>query len=84
MPEMSGRKCLEELLKMNPNAKVLIASGYAANGPAKEARESGAVGFVSQAVRSETDFVGNQEVPGQGLMSILVIPCSRGNGKFHH
>ncbi|MBI5571377.1 MAG: PAS domain S-box protein [Desulfomonile tiedjei] len=48
MPEMSGRRCLEELLKMNPRAKVLIASGYAANGPAKEARESGAAGFVSK------------------------------------
>ena len=48
MPGISGRKCLEELLKMNPNAKVLIASGYAADGPAKEARESGAVGFVGK------------------------------------
>lgn len=48
MPEMSGRKCLEELLKIDPKAKVLIASGYAANGPAKEARQSGAVGFVSK------------------------------------
>jgi|GEM_PF-431505 len=48
MPVMSGRKCLEELLKMNPNAKVLIASGYAANGPAKEAREGGAAGFVGK------------------------------------
>jgi DNA-binding NtrC family response regulator len=48
MPGISGRKCLEELLKMDPNAKVLIASGYAADGPAKEARESGAVGFVGK------------------------------------
>jgi two-component system cell cycle sensor histidine kinase/response regulator CckA len=48
MPEMSGRKCLEELLKMDPTAKVLIASGYAANGPAKETRESGAAGFISK------------------------------------
>jgi two-component system, cell cycle sensor histidine kinase and response regulator CckA len=48
MPEMSGRQCLEELLKMNPRAKVLIASGYAANGPAREARESGAAGFVGK------------------------------------
>ncbi len=48
MPGISGRRCLEELLKINPNAKVLIASGYAADGPAREARESGAVGFVSK------------------------------------
>ena len=48
MPGMSGRKCLEELLKMNPQARVLIASGYAAEGPGKEAREGGAVGFLSK------------------------------------
>ncbi|MHB8203656.1 MAG: response regulator, partial [Desulfomonilaceae bacterium] len=28
MPEMSGRDCLMELLKIDPLAKVLIASGY--------------------------------------------------------
>jgi two-component system, cell cycle sensor histidine kinase and response regulator CckA len=69
MPEMSGRKCLEELLKMNPKAEVLIASGYAANGPAKEARESGAAGFVGKpfdlkqillAIRKILDRVGEE------------------------
>ena len=29
MPVMSGRDCLMELLKINPLAKILIASGYA-------------------------------------------------------
>ncbi|MCX5873295.1 MAG: response regulator [Deltaproteobacteria bacterium] len=29
MPEMSGRDCLLELLKIDPSVKVLIASGYA-------------------------------------------------------
>jgi DNA-binding NtrC family response regulator len=28
MPEMGGSKCLEELLKINPEAKVIISSGY--------------------------------------------------------
>jgi DNA-binding NtrC family response regulator len=28
MPEMSGRDCLMELLKINPSVKVLIASGF--------------------------------------------------------
>jgi PAS domain S-box-containing protein len=48
MPEMSGRACLEELLKINPKAKILIASGYSANGPTKDALESGATGFISK------------------------------------
>ena len=29
MPEMSGRDCLMELLKIDPSIKLLIASGYA-------------------------------------------------------
>jgi two-component system, cell cycle sensor histidine kinase and response regulator CckA len=48
MPEMSGTKCLQELLKMDPDVKVLIASGYAANGPSKEARDGGAAGFITK------------------------------------
>ncbi|MCA1959409.1 MAG: response regulator [Desulfomonile sp.] len=48
MPVMSGGMCLEELLKINPNVKVLIASGYSADGPAEEARESKATGFLSK------------------------------------
>ncbi len=28
MPEMSGKDCLMELLKIDPSVKVLIASGY--------------------------------------------------------
>jgi len=46
MPVMEGRECLEELLKINPSAKVIIASGYSANGPAKKAVKSGAKGFI--------------------------------------
>jgi CheY-like chemotaxis protein len=28
MPEMGGQRCLDELLKINPSAKILIASGH--------------------------------------------------------
>ncbi|MFC1835342.1 PAS domain S-box protein, partial [Thermodesulfobacteriota bacterium] len=48
MPEMSGKKCLEELLKIDPNARILIASGYSANGPTKDALDRGATGFISK------------------------------------
>lgn len=48
MPGMGGRRCLEKLLKANPQAKVLIASGYSVNGPTKEALEAGAKGFISK------------------------------------
>lgn len=48
MPEMGGKQCLEEILKINPGAAVIVASGYSAQGPTKEALEGGAKGFVSK------------------------------------
>jgi two-component system, cell cycle sensor histidine kinase and response regulator CckA len=48
MPEMGGLKCLVELLKIDPAARVLIASGYSAEGLAREALKSGARGFVGK------------------------------------
>jgi PAS domain S-box-containing protein len=35
MPKMSGGQCFEGILKINPDAKVIIASGYAADQPIK-------------------------------------------------
>jgi PAS domain S-box-containing protein len=48
MPEMGGKQCLEELLKINPGVRVVVASGYSANGPTKESVEADAKGFVSK------------------------------------
>jgi two-component system cell cycle sensor histidine kinase/response regulator CckA len=48
MPEMGGKRCLEDLLSLNPSAKVVIASGYSANGPTKDALAAGAKGFVNK------------------------------------
>ncbi len=48
MPDMGGHECLEELLAINPKAKVLIASGYSADGPPSEIGKGGAKEFVSK------------------------------------
>ena len=48
MPEMSGKQCMLEILKLNPHAKILISSGYASNGASIEAFDFGARGFVSK------------------------------------
>jgi len=48
MPEMGGKQCLEKLLKIDAKARVLIASGFAANGQTSEALERGARGFVGK------------------------------------
>ena len=48
MPGMGGSKCLEELLNIDPHARVLIASGYSPDGPTKGALDIGAKGFISK------------------------------------
>ncbi|MFC1836385.1 response regulator [Thermodesulfobacteriota bacterium] len=48
MPDMGGRKCLEKLREMDPHVRVLVASGYAAEGPARDALNGGAAGFISK------------------------------------
>ena len=42
MPEMSGRECLIEIMKMDPSTKVLVASGYSADGHIAAALKEGA------------------------------------------
>jgi PAS domain S-box-containing protein len=48
MPGMGGSKCLEELLRMDPQAQILIASGYSPDASTKGTLETGAKGFVSK------------------------------------
>ena len=48
MPGMGGRKCLEELIRINPQTKVLIASGYSANVHKKDTVEAGAKGLIDK------------------------------------
>jgi len=48
MPEMGGKQCLEELLQADAEVKIVVASGYSANGPTKEALSRGAKGFISK------------------------------------
>ncbi|HMK35758.1 MAG TPA: PAS domain S-box protein, partial [Desulfomonilaceae bacterium] len=51
MPEMGGKQCLRELLKMESKVKVLIASGLSADSSIQEPLDMGAKGFVSKPFR---------------------------------
>ena len=51
MPGMGGHKCLKKLLGINPEIKVIIASGYPAIGKVKETTETGATGFIGKPYR---------------------------------
>jgi PAS domain S-box-containing protein len=48
MPGMGGHKCLRELLQINPALKVLIASGYSAEGKIQDMLQQGAVGYIAK------------------------------------
>ncbi len=46
MPVMGGKQCLDGLLRLNPDVKVVIASGFSVNGHTQDALSAGAKGFV--------------------------------------
>jgi two-component system cell cycle sensor histidine kinase/response regulator CckA len=48
MPKMSGAECLKEILTIDPQAKVIVASGYAANGQIVQAIEDGAKASIQK------------------------------------
>jgi two-component system, cell cycle sensor histidine kinase and response regulator CckA len=48
MPGMGGMRCLEELQKIKRDAKVIIASGYTAEGTRNNVLSSGAKGFINK------------------------------------
>ena len=51
MPGMGGYKCLEQLFKIDPEIKVIIASGYASSSMVDETLEAGAADFISKPYR---------------------------------
>jgi CheY-like chemotaxis protein len=48
MPGMSGRRCLEELVRIDPKAKVVVASGYSETGHRVDVIRAGAKGFIGK------------------------------------
>jgi two-component system, cell cycle sensor histidine kinase and response regulator CckA len=48
MPGMGGYNCLQELKKVNPAVKVLVASGYSRNGSLRHTLAEGASGFIGK------------------------------------
>jgi len=48
MPGMGGKKCLEKLLTIDPNVKVLVASGYPSDRFSHDLEGSGAKGSITK------------------------------------
>jgi two-component system cell cycle sensor histidine kinase/response regulator CckA len=51
MPKMGGKDCLKKILKIDPQARILISSGYSADASTKECLGMGAKGFVAKPFR---------------------------------
>ena len=51
MPGMGGLKCLDEILRIDSKARVIISSGYTVNGRVKKALSAGALAFVAKPYR---------------------------------
>ena len=51
MPEIGGKQCLSELLRIQPEIKVLVASGHSDHVSMEESLRLGANGFVSKPFR---------------------------------
>ena len=52
MPGMGGHKCLEELLRINSSAKVVISSGYSYREHVNKSMATGAAGYLGKPYRS--------------------------------
>lgn len=48
MPEMGGKECFQNLLKINSQVKVLMASGHTSGWTFKDTTELGARGFIGK------------------------------------
>jgi PAS domain S-box-containing protein len=62
MPGMGGRLCMQALLRQYPAAKILIVSGYTANGHGRNALSSGAKGFLGKPYRMQDLAIKVREV----------------------
>ncbi len=51
MPGMGGHQALREIMALDPHARIIIASGYSANGQVKASLESGAAAYVAKPFR---------------------------------
>ncbi|KIX11512.1 response regulator [Dethiosulfatarculus sandiegensis] len=52
MPGMGGDKCLQEILKISPEAKVIITSGYLRDLDSKDISAAGAAGYIEKPYKS--------------------------------
>ncbi len=74
MPEMGGEQCLEEILKINPKAKILISTGYSSSDETTRMRiEALASGYVAKPFTLSDMLKTVREILDRGLTP----PCTK-------
>jgi len=68
MPGMGGKRCLEEILRINPDAKVIISSGYSSNGLVLGDMRTGARGFLRKPYDAKDILIAIRKVLDRGTM----------------
>ena len=66
MPGMGGKRCLEELLLIDPEIKVLLASGYSSYSLASDKERGGAKGFIGKPYDAKDIFSAIRKVLDEG------------------
>jgi DNA-binding NtrC family response regulator len=66
MPGMSGHRCLEELLRVDPDTRVLVMSGYSTNGLTVDQKGRGARGFVSKPYDAKEILIAIRKILDEG------------------
>ncbi len=66
MPGMGGRKCLDALRRIDPAARILVASGYSEAQRGPEILDAGAAGFVSKPYTSQEILRAARTILGAG------------------
>ncbi|MCJ7616718.1 MAG: response regulator, partial [Desulfobacterales bacterium] len=70
MPGMGGYKCLEQLVKIDPEIKVIVASGYTTSARVEELLKFGAADFIDKPYRLRDMFQRIRRVLDQDRSSL--------------
>lgn len=62
MPGKGGKKCLSDLMTINPHAKILMTSGYSTPQQVEELTNMGAAGFINKPYRPEDLLIKIREI----------------------
>jgi signal transduction histidine kinase/ActR/RegA family two-component response regulator len=80
MAGMGGKRCLEEMLKIDPEVKIVVMTGYAVDDHVTQALERGAKGVLNKPFRAEEIGKMIRRILDEEPISTQAISHKRGSG----